>query len=410
MFRSTNISLQKSNTNECKIRRGVLGNFLDVKCIHIIYYIACACLIASDLIDETQFSSILGLPRNLISNAIYYVSIILYIVCLLRQTITVKRVMIWSILFAVYAYSAYTCGEDYLLIAFLAISASAGFDTRKINRIALYIYIPISLLTIMFSLGGVIESTYMNYGGVINARSSLGFSHPNQLGRVFSVICIAVMVETLNRRSLGSTIVTVVLTVASVLFVMGVAVSRTTGLILLLSLAAYIVIKLTRIGSRPLALASLLALLGVVVTSVLIMIVQPVFFDQFDSMVSGRISLMQGYYSFYGVPLFGRSDFFALGLGGRTHTGVFNYFVVDNAYAHILLREGLIPSLLFLGSIVFVYLRAFCKNIYPPMLFGLACFCVMGLTETYLFRIDINLYLFVIPLFIYESKRGSNYE
>lgn len=109
-----------------------------------------------------------------------------------------------------------------------------------------------------------------------------------------------------------------------------------------------------------------------------------------NGMLSGRLSLANQYYSMYSITLFGRNYStytpFITDFAGQPVD-----FLVDNAYAHLLLRYGLIPALLLLAAYLAVLIKLIRRsNSGNEVFLVLIVFAFYALVKTYGFRIVSN--------------------
>lgn len=290
-----------------------------------------------------------------------------------------------------------TAGEGWLFWLALFVVCGSGVRLRPLALSAFAAALLSTLLVVTASTAGLIENDIAIRNATGVARNPMGFDHPNTFGAALLVICASLL--TLLE---GGKARRILLTVPCCLVAAGIALfvadSRTAALCLIAFVACipvYILIRSKSWGHRA-AMVLLILLMMMVGVSV----GYTVFYDPsrpFDSMLndvlSGRIRLANMYFHDHAPGLFGYdySGGAVTCVDGKELT-----FVVDNLYAHVLLRHGVLAFAILFFGVVALCTKMYKQRYFGPVLLGMGLFLVYGMSETLGCRVECN--FFVISL------------
>ncbi len=290
---------------------------------------------------------------------------------------------------------------------FFFVAAGKGISLRRLAAIALPIQAAMFLLTMAFASFGIIDSRYMyrNVGGVLQLRSSMGYVHPNSFGQIILSICISCAILRFRKFSFADLILYSVGFFLCYFF----ADSRTSMicvvLVAILSFAARIFTSSS--AARRLAIISAIAAFGAVGFSFFMM----VFYDSgvewmrsLDSMLSARFSLAHSYFTDYPMKPFGYA--------GSTLTmyisSTYTQHGPDNAYVRMLLRDGILPSLIFFALYFVTFIRLARMGRFDECAFGLLVFAISAVMESYALTFATNYCLIGTTMLVYGWGQYAN--
>lgn len=294
-------------------------------------------------------------------------------------------------------------GEGWLFWLILFLITAKEVKLRKLALISLIQSVTILTIVPLLTLFGAAENIQIQKGSV--TRDTLGFLHPNYIGILVLIICISVSVTYLQEKLLLSITIIGALTV----FNMYVAYSRSAALLSLIQIILLLLFFF--VNSQRMRSILSYCMLGIVSICILLSYSAMVFYRgnnlvwaTLNKILSGRLRLANGYFEMYPLTLFGR-DYAGSKVIAWNFDGTPRDFVVDNAYAHLLLRYGIIPTVIFLAAYLFVMYKLAATNAWNGVLFGLVLFAIYGLTETHGIRIDTNFLLYYLGSYLlFENK------
>lgn len=270
---------------------------------------------------------------------------------------------------------------------------------RNIKCLA-FISLGIALIYIVicpvFSLSGLIENIWIPGSDMRAQRYALGFNHPNTLGYELLTVSVSVSIIRFGRKP-SIDIAVIVVCILATLIIAG---SRT--VVLCMVIQGFMLLLFYRYGacSRALSIGCFVTVAIVIVFSIYFMVC----FNEsnglelaINDLLSNRLLLAHRYYLAHGPELFGYS-----------YDGIviWNYleFTVDNAYSHLVLRTGLVLTVVLLLLISLFYKRCILKCYSGVVLFGLTLFLIYGVTEVAAFRIEANYFLVALVTVFNKQK------
>lgn len=280
--------------------------------------------------------------------------------------------------------------EGWLFWLALFVVCSEGVNVRGLAEITLAVTGFMTVAIIMCSSAGLIENLQFTRDGAV--RQAMGFLHPNTLGFYLLLICVA-----FSSIRFGSSILPdialVVITTAGNLAVAGSRSSALLAAFLLFMLSAFRLANEPR-SQRILSCFCVAVVVAVLAGSYYLMVAydpaNPVH-AALNSALSGRLRLANAYYRMQPLTLFG-SDFSRFDPiyweSGRPYD-----FVVDNAFCHLLLRYGIVPTALFMAGLFALLAKLLRERRCGVLLFGITIMMVYGFSETMGIRVECDFFL-----------------
>lgn len=358
-----------------------------------VYYVAYGLYFFSCILDRTTFDEFLFIPVPLLSKIISLIILCLLLFKFVLQKASIKGWLLATGLVLVGFISWRNSQEGWLFWLALFIVCSEGVQLNILASISLALSIMILVIAPLFAANGIIDDITLNRSGAI--RHSLGFSHPNSFGMYMILACISISIL-LFGKSPKFQISLLIIAVATILMVSG---SRTTAILALFQVLLLLVFFHIRSDRyrKAMSIAFTVAVALIVVLSFYFMVAydpsRPVDFV-INSLLSGRLRLAHGYYQMKGLSLLGTT--YADCPAIYWENGKPYDFVVDNAYCHLVLRYGIIPSALFLIGLFSLLIKLIRQKRWDGLLYGITLMAVYGLTENVGVRIECNYFLYAI--------------
>ena len=370
-----------------------------------VYYLAYGLYFFSCILDRTTFDEFLFIPVPLLSRIISLIILCLLLFKFVLQKASIKGWLLATGLVLVGFISWRNSQEGWLFWLALFIVCSEGVQLNILASISLALSIMILVIAPLFSVSGMIEELTLIRAGV--ARHSLGFTHPNNFGMYVILACTSISVLAFGKNPLFQSII---LFFAAYL-IMVVSDSRSTAVLAIFQ--ALLLLVFFKVKNKRLRR---IISIGFVVVVALIVFVSFYFMIGFNpsrsidsvlnTLLSGRLRLAHGYYQMKGLSLFGTTYIDCPVI--YWENGKSYHFVVDNAYCHLILRYGIIPTALFIIGLFSLLIKLFRQNRWDSLLFGIVLMSVYGLTETLGVRIECNYFLFAIGADLLFSSSEIN--
>lgn len=366
------------------------------------YYVAFTLYSICSFIELTTFYEVFGVDRQ---EVIKFCQIIILFLLLFKFVSQRASFSGWLLALAVVliGYNSWrSSGENWFFWLCLFVACSDKVRIRTLAAISLSVVSMLFVLTVTCCELGLIENRLFVRSGVM--RFAYGFKHPNYLGFYLMAICIFVSTLRFGANPLPD-IVLILVTFLINIFVVG---SRSSAIMSLAQIPLLLVFDYCKVQrSRNIARFSLLLMVLVAIAgSLAVMVVYSPSIPalrQLNTLLSNRFSLAHSYYSMQPLTLFG-SDFSGHApiyweLGKPTN------FIVDNAFCHILLRYGIIPSIIFFGGVLALMVVLVRKQTWNSLIFGLSLMLLFGIGETLGARVDCNIFLVAFgPALLFSDK------
>ena len=379
-------------------------NILDVDIFTLAYYLAYGLFLFSGLYTSATFDSFFGMALQDFLNGFQAVALVLLVIKFISQRASFRGWCLALGIVAVGFVSWRASDEGFLFWAALFIVCSDRVNVRVLAAISLVVVSLLTALTFTFACAGVIENRVVMRDGV--ARLSMGFFHPNNFGSKLLLICASAAVLRYGKDPLP--IMPICLIAAALCYTL--ANSRTSAALCVLIgvLSAIFYVTDTRTMQRRLSIGFLVLAAALILFSLYAMI----FFDSsngfqaaLDEALSGRLRWAHAYYKLQPLTLFG-SDFEDVPMIYYSSSGELTKFVVDNAYAHLVLRFGLIPSAIFFIGLFALFLCLVKQQRWDYMLFGLTLMTILGFMEKSGIQVDCNYFIVAMGTELIFSERG----
>ena len=352
----------------------------------MIYYIAFIAYSYSCVFGFTTAESLVGLPISAL-----IMSLQLFALCCLLLKILFQKMngFSWLSFFLIVAigFISWRCsGENYFLWLALFVLCGIGVDIEALARISLFVSVSaIIFVCALLNVGLVRDVLIYGTNGV---RHSLGFVHPNTLARYLVVASISYLVSHYN----GSIFANLAMALSCAFIAQMVTGSRTA--VLLLVFQAILLVFFSRVHNFELKLA----VLKVLFVGAFVLIIASFYFmfcyniqvplhNRLNFLLSDRLALAKLYAEVAPFTFFGR-DFSSLGFYGLPSS-----FTVDNAWCHLFLREGIIPTVLLLAGVFVLIIHAILSNHIDGICLGLLLMVVYSCSETVGIMVDSNYFL-----------------
>lgn len=365
----------------------------DLSVSQLAYYIAFGLYSIACFLGHTTFEAAFGISKEVFTDGIQAIVLVLLFARFLSQRASFGGWIVAIVIVIIGFVSWRQSGEGWLFWLALFVVCSGGVSIRALAGITLCINALMLFVTIVCAVSGVIENPVAMRQGV--ARQGLGFAHPNSLGLSLLMICISFSALRLGKAPLPD----IALIVVAVAVNLATADSRTFTLFAALQIVLLLVFYFAR---TPIRRQKVFILCGcIVAVAVFASFYFMVFYDSsnpfhaaLNSMLSGRLRLVNGYYQMQPLTLFG-SDFSQFA-PIYWEDGESFQFVVDNAFCHLVLRYGIVPTMVFFIGLLSLAVRFTRNQRLSAALFGITLMLAYGFSETFGIRVECNFFLVVI--------------
>lgn len=289
-----------------------------------------------------------------------------------------------------------------LLAWILMTIASVGVSQAHIVKLFYWSHIILLGIVVGCALMGFISISEMNVVSGSSQRYGYGFTHPNVLGMIILVIVICWCY-----LHWGSIKLTDIIFIAAVSYVTMMITDSASSLICTIfmmgiTLAEQLLNKRGRIRIWY-VVVTILLFVGPLASYYLMTQYTPanVVLLAIDLFTTGRIRMMNAFYVKYGISMYGQEVFFDY----ETRSNLL--FALDNSYAYILIRFGVVMFVLYLLGLLRVIVKA-SKNNDSRLVICLLTFVLYGLFETYFMRGQNNFTLLMMASVTFEQFRTGS--
>ena len=361
----------------------------------ILYFIDCA-------FDRTAFTEFLFVPVPVLQSAMQVCILMLLLFKFILQRASFKGWCMAALVVMVGFATWQQSGEGWLFWCALFIVCAHGVHLRPLAWCALALSIVTFCITVTFAQLGLVENIVSTRAGV--TRYAMGFAHPNSFGLFLLIACFSFSALRFGKNPIPD----LFLIAATDALNLTVADSRTCVLLSLVQAFLLLVFYFARNESmrRIIRYAFAAGVLLIIGLSMYFMVCydpsNPIHLA-FNSAFSGRLRLAHGYYEMQPLTLLGSTfeNFPPIYWeNGKPHT-----FVVDNAWCHLILRYGIIPTVLFLCGFFAMFYKLLREKNWGALLFGFVLMSVYGFSETLGIRIECNYFLYAIGAELLFSSR-----
>lgn len=369
-----------------------------------LFYSAFTCFSFSEILSATAFTTAYPILGTL-CYGLLIVSAILLILRLIMLEITKCQWILVVLLGLLASVVVIVYGFQYPFWILFFIVSARGIDLKTLARITLVLAAFFVLACALACYVGVIENYKMYSAGSRAVRNSMGFAHPNRLGEYIAEVCIAYWYLRAGKRN-GRVIA---LCIVSLLYVYYVANSRTSCIVFIAIILAVIFYPFLKRNPRfSILLCGSLATFVVLVSYFFMVAYDPgnSYMSALNGQLSGRLYFMNTSFTYAPPSLFGNDYSNAPVMAYTLATNSEYRFVVDNAYAHLVLLYGVAVTVLMFALIGLVYRHYYREQLFPIALLGLTILLVVGFVENFTLDVQYNYFLLLISNVIFLKKRS----
>ena len=341
--------------------------------------------------------------------ALQFCVIGLLIVKIAAQQYTVGSGLLLVVSAGLICFSALHAGSYALLWMLLFIASAQGENIKSVLRVGLLTLTLGTILVCVLSIIGVLPNEVLLDTRAI--RYSLGFKHPNMLAKNLVSISISLLMLRFESLSWKNLIYSAVIVLISYVL----TASRTFTAVGIFALV--LVVCARRWGRGVVAQRHSVTLavirVSLFVLIVIVSVVSMLWFNQdiplfgwANRLLSERLRLAHEFYVVFPPTLWGNHQE-SMVLSGVSTGEAQTSFLVDNAYAHLILAFGVIATLLFL-ALYFVALWDRGRGSVSVITLGLIICAVTGIGESCMFDCRFNpYYLIACAELLYPSLMGG---
>lgn len=383
-----------------------LGRLKEIKVEEFLFYFAFTLFSIAEVVDTTAFTE-----RFPVLSKVCQGLLCLAVILLLARLLFLRESgWLWTLCFVGFGLSAvvfYLNKFDVTFWIFLFIFAGKGADLKKLAKISLVVVSAITVISILACYAGFVQNYSLQAYGDRAVRYATGFKHPNRLAERIAEICIAYWyLNTLEHRWRVTA-----LNLAAFVFVFFVAGSRGSCAVFIALILATFLYPCLRKLPKFSSVCSLTVIVAIALISFYLMVnYSPynAFLVNIDNRLSGRLNLMNASYEYSGLTLFGTDFSHAPVVALHYLYGTDVHFLVDNAYARIVLYNGVIPAALFFSLVVLIYGKAIKEREFSLALLGITVIFGLGFVENFMLDIQYNYFLFMASDALFAIGSAKN--
>ncbi|MFE0623419.1 hypothetical protein ACFW1J_18580 [Priestia aryabhattai] len=348
---------------------------------------------------------ILNIMYMLTQKVCIFILVLLLFRSVLKQQM-LRKLFFWIISMSLVLFLVFYSNDGVLdlIVMFIFIFSMGKLSFDEIIKIDLKVKLFACCLVIALSFLGIIDSqiTYSSRGVL---RTSLGFIHANILSLIVLNICFDWIYLRFYKLKWFEYIF-----IFFIAFILYFTTNSLTSISALFFLVAFnIIVKCVKKLN-----------IGYTVLNVLMFMVVPMaflfslyiavsyspsnnFLMTLNELWTGRVASVHDFYDEYGVSFFGQS-IEMISTAQAAEQGVSPH-VLDNGYMRLLLRFGMVVTVILLGMLIKLNFQLLCNKRYA-LVACLNSYCIIGLMESSFYRIEYNPFLLAL---IYAFGKGSFY-
>lgn len=262
---------------------------------------------------------------------------------IILQNDRILRLLLFASVLMLVVVSWRTCGNANLVWLLLFCIAAKNISICRIAKIVICVSVCSIALFAVLSFFGVLEDV-VSFRLSGEERHSLGFSHPNTFGWCFLGVGLAFVIIRRDKPFLGDVFFLILLAVFNWLITRSIT---SCTLILVLALAWLLSLKSKKVKKRLRSVFLGSVLIAFIVASVFLAIIYDPSNEmlyQLNGFLSGRLNYSHYYWGQCTFDFFGKNWLTDVGDSALVgHDGI----VVDNAYLHVILVQGVGAALVF---------------------------------------------------------------
>lgn len=271
------------------------------------------------------------------------VILVLIFIKVFLQNDRILRLSLFAFALVLAIISWRTCGNANLVWLLLFCLAAKNISICRIAKIVFCVSVCLITLFAVLSFSGVLEDV-VSFRLSGEERHSLGFSHPNTFGWCLLGVGLAFVIIRRDKPFLGDVFFLILLAVLNWLITRSIT---SCTLILVLALAWVLSLKSKKVKKRLRSFFLGLILVAFVAVSVFFAIIYDPSNEmlyQLNGFLSGRLNYSHYYWGQCTFDFFGKNWLTAVSDSALVgHDGI----IVDNAYLHIILVQGVGAALVF---------------------------------------------------------------
>ncbi len=367
-----------------------------VMAAEVLYYAAYFLYCLNYMIRQTTFKEFLFIPVATLTSIVHAAVLILLFIKFVSQRAAFSGWVVAAVIVLVGFVGWRQSGEGWLFWLALFVVCSGRVRLMPLAKIAFAVMAVMFVLTVSFSYAGVIQERVLSRSGGIT-RHSLGFNHPNYIGKQLLVICLAFSVLRFGKNPLPDILLIIVADIFNITF----ADSRTAVVLSFVQILLLLVSNRTKEEKRrsKILICCVVTLILMVCASFYSMVnydPSSSLYQLLNSAFSSRLSLQHGYYSMQGLTLFGSTFEGFSPIAWSPISGAPITFLVDNAWCHLLLRYGIVPTFVFLAGLALLLRKLLVEKRWDALTFGLILTLAYGVMETSGIQFECNYFLFAL--------------
>ena len=266
-----------------------------------------------------------------------------------------------------------------LVMLFTLFFAAREIKQKKIIKIDLMLKILLVLTVFAFDRLGLTQAKEFIRDGEV--RNSLGFSHPNYAGAILMNVFLDIVYLYRNKK------MNVMIGIVFFIVVMTVTGSRSASLGIAISCILRVLPLNKMLNTKKKIWACSIILVAFLSGLSILVAASPMTnnMKKLDDSLSGRVSISQAFYQYYGINLFG-NEFEKYEI--RSYEAK-QFYVLDNAYLFLLIHNGIVVFSVF--SLFYISRMAdSLKQKREELFIALVSFAFVGLMEGALFSPNKN--------------------
>lgn len=347
-------------------------------------------------------------PQGIMARVLLVAEIISFFIYLIQNQYTIKSLTVISIIvlfgIIVYLKSGYTAYFKAIIstIVFQKINSEQGFKYLFVTRLAFMLIINILAIIGVLNLGLIIVGK--SYGNVLGY--GLGYNHPNRYAYTLIYLEMALICWKNERIRKRDYVIIFMLGVGGYFITKTRTLIGITVLLMLLiigykneylnKMVKWLIDKIGRV-IYPLCFLLSLVIPYLIKNSSGVL---GVLLNQLNLFVSGRFGIISGVFEFYDVTAFGGVNEFSL-LSQK-----YNYTTIDNGYIRILFQFGLLGTLIYLVTFVFLVHKLLLRDKYIYVICTIVV-AVWGLSENILIDSCFNITILFVGMLYSERIDGD---
>lgn len=300
--------------------------------------------------------------------------------------------------------NTYFSSSTLTLIVVCVITGAKGVDINKSLKIILFTKIVIACTLCILSLSSVIENVEVlhNRGGNVTDRYSLGYEHPNVIGKILFQCVLIYFILYKDKYKKFDWVIILILNFILFSFTK----SRTPFLIVVFSVLGIMMFRIFKDCKKKkfYKFITIMPIFMMAISYIIPKYIYPLYnkneiFMKFDSLLQYRLTFSHIYLYRFDSGVFGQP------LRKYWSDG---YAFLDSGYLNLLLGGGIIFTLLFIIGYYFLT-KKLIKDKEDYVLFAIFCILIYSFTENILYSFFYNFTFIYISEILFKKKISRDY-